>query len=94
MTEATGAPRLGVPRRSPVLPLARGRAGVGHSSRELSPRRQKFVDILASEVPAGPQALAALDERYGFEMDPTSGAGLLERFGLRLFGEPICGATP
>jgi mannose-6-phosphate isomerase-like protein (cupin superfamily) len=37
---------------------------------------------------AAPEALLALSERYGLEMDPASVPGLLERFGLR-FGEPV-----
>jgi mannose-6-phosphate isomerase-like protein (cupin superfamily) len=31
-----------------------------------------------------PEQLAALNERYGLEMDPDSVPGLLERFGLRI----------
>ena len=38
---------------------------------------------------AEPEAVAALCERYGFEMDPGSVPGLIERFGVRFPGEPI-----
>jgi gentisate 1,2-dioxygenase len=43
---------------------------------------------LGGATQAAPEALMALSERYGLEMDPASVPGLLERFGLRL-GEPV-----
>jgi quercetin dioxygenase-like cupin family protein len=43
---------------------------------------------LGGAAQAAPDALMALSERYGLEMDPGSVPGLLERFGLRL-GEPV-----
>jgi mannose-6-phosphate isomerase-like protein (cupin superfamily) len=49
---------------------------------------------LGGAVQASPDALAALNERYGLEMQPESVPGLLDRFGLRL-GEPLAGGwTP
>ena len=39
---------------------------------------------------ADPEELEQLGERYGFEMQPESVPGLLERFGLQL-GEPLSG---
>src|SRR5690348_9919086 len=39
---------------------------------------------LGGAVQASPDALAALNERYGLEMQPESVPGLLDRFGLRL----------
>jgi gentisate 1,2-dioxygenase len=43
---------------------------------------------LGGVAQAPPEALMALSERYGLEMDPGSVPGLLERFGLRL-GESV-----
>lgn len=38
---------------------------------------------------ATPQTLAALGQRYGLEMDPSSIPSLTERFGLRFPAEPV-----
>jgi mannose-6-phosphate isomerase-like protein (cupin superfamily) len=38
---------------------------------------------------AAPEALADLNARYGFEMDPDSIPGLVERFGLVFPGAPL-----
>jgi mannose-6-phosphate isomerase-like protein (cupin superfamily) len=38
---------------------------------------------------ATPQILMSLGERYGLEMDPSSIANLLERFGVRFPAEPV-----
>ena len=50
---------------------------------------QYFAELIELGGPAAadPQALAALCERYGLELDPSSIPGLLERFDLRL-GSP------
>jgi mannose-6-phosphate isomerase-like protein (cupin superfamily) len=42
------------------------------------------LDGLGGAIQADPEALAALNERYGLEMQPDSVPGLLERFGLRI----------
>lgn len=42
---------------------------------------------LGGALEADPEELAALNDRYGLEMQPDSVPGLLERFGLRI-GEP------
>jgi mannose-6-phosphate isomerase-like protein (cupin superfamily) len=42
------------------------------------------LDGLGGALQADPQALGALNERYGLEMQPDSVPGLLERFGLRI----------
>ena len=42
---------------------------------------------LGGALKADPEELAALNERYGLEMQPDSVPGLLERFGL-VIGEP------
>jgi mannose-6-phosphate isomerase-like protein (cupin superfamily) len=42
---------------------------------------------LGGALQADPEELAALNDRYGLEMQPDSVPGLLERFGLRI-GEP------
>ena len=49
---------------------------------------KELVD-LGGVVGTQPQVLADLCMRYGLEMDPTSVAGLIKRFGLRFPGEPI-----
>ena len=54
---------------------------------------QELVD-LGGALQADPEALAQLNERYGFEMQPETVPELLERFGLRI-GEPLSGGwTP
>src|ERR671911_1101389 len=61
-------------------------AGFEHFFREL--------DGLGGAIQADPAELAALNGRYGLEMQPDSVPGLLERFGLRL-GERLSGGwTP
>ena len=46
------------------------------------------------EHPMTARALAALNDRYGHDMQPESVPELLERFGLRI-GEPLAGGwTP
>ena len=61
-------------------------AGFEHFFREL--------DGLGGAIQADPADLAALNDRYGLEMQPDSVPGLLERFGLRL-GERLSGGwTP
>jgi mannose-6-phosphate isomerase-like protein (cupin superfamily) len=45
---------------------------------------------LGGALKADPEALAQLNERYGFEMQPETVPELLERFGLRI-GEPLSG---
>jgi mannose-6-phosphate isomerase-like protein (cupin superfamily) len=49
-----------------------------------------FAELVAmgGALKADPEELAALNARYGLEMQPESIAGLLERFGLRI-GEPM-----
>jgi mannose-6-phosphate isomerase-like protein (cupin superfamily) len=42
------------------------------------------LDGLGGAIQADPEALAALNERYGLEMQPDTVPGLLERFGLRI----------
>ena len=51
---------------------------------------QFFAELveLGGAGDAEPQALAALSERYGLEMQPESIPELLERFGLQLPGAP------
>ena len=46
------------------------------------------LDRLGGALNAEPEALAALSQRYGLEMQPDSVPALLERFGLRI-GEPL-----
>jgi gentisate 1,2-dioxygenase len=46
------------------------------------------LDDLGGALQAAPEELAALNERYGLEMQPDSVPGLLERFGLQI-GEPL-----
>jgi mannose-6-phosphate isomerase-like protein (cupin superfamily) len=46
------------------------------------------LDALGGALNAAPEALAALCERYGLEMQPDSVPGLLQRFGLRI-GEQL-----
>ena len=49
---------------------------------------------MGGALKADPEALAQLNERYGFEMRPETVPELLERFGLRI-GEPLSGGwTP
>src|SRR3954463_10624000 len=49
---------------------------------------------LGGAIAADPDAVAALRERYGLEMQPETVPELLERFGLRM-GEPLSGGwTP
>jgi hypothetical protein len=38
---------------------------------------------------ADPEAMGDLCRRYALEMDPDSVPGLIERFGVRMPGEPI-----
>ena len=45
---------------------------------------------LGGAMAAAPEAVAALSERYGLEMQPETIPGLLERFGLQL-GQPLPG---
>jgi len=42
------------------------------------------LDALGGALQADPQDLAALNDRYGLEMQPESVPGLLERFGLTI----------
>jgi mannose-6-phosphate isomerase-like protein (cupin superfamily) len=51
-------------------------AGFEHFFEELSD--------MGGALAVAPEELAALNERYGLEMDPGSVPGLLERFGLRM----------
>jgi mannose-6-phosphate isomerase-like protein (cupin superfamily) len=52
------------------------------------------LDALGGAIQADPDELAALNERYGLQMQPETVPGLLERFGLRI-GEPLPGGwTP
>ena len=52
------------------------------------------LDALGGALKADPEDLAALNERYGLEMQPDSVPGLLERFGLQI-GEHLKGGwTP
>jgi mannose-6-phosphate isomerase-like protein (cupin superfamily) len=46
------------------------------------------LDDLGGALQAPPEELAALNERYGLEMQPDSVPGLLERFNL-VIGEPL-----
>jgi quercetin dioxygenase-like cupin family protein len=46
------------------------------------------LDDLGGALQADPEKLAALNERYGLEMQPDSVPGLLERFGL-VIGERL-----
>ena len=48
------------------------------------------VSDMGGALKADPEALAQLNERYGFEMQPETVPELLERFGLRI-GEPLTG---
>src|SRR6476469_5041592 len=57
-------------------------AGFEHFFQELSD--------LGGALTADPEVLAQLNDRYGLEMRPESGPGLLERFGLQL-GHPVPG---
>jgi mannose-6-phosphate isomerase-like protein (cupin superfamily) len=57
-------------------------AGFEHFFREL--------DALGGAIQANPDDLAALNARYGLEMQPETVPELLERFGLRL-GERLAG---
>jgi mannose-6-phosphate isomerase-like protein (cupin superfamily) len=57
-------------------------AGFEHFFREL--------DALGGAIQANPDDLAALNARYGLEMQPETVPELLERFGLRL-GERLTG---
>ena len=61
-------------------------AGFEHFFRELND--------LGGALEAAPEALAALNERYGLQMRPETVPDLLERFGLRI-GEHLTGGwTP
>ena len=52
------------------------------------------LDGLGGAIKADPEELAALNERYGFEMRPETVPELLERFGLQI-GLPLSGGwTP
>src|SRR3954468_2613551 len=52
------------------------------------------LDALGGALKADPEALAALNERYGQEMRPETVPELLERFGLQI-GEQLAGGwTP
>ncbi|MGN6216806.1 MAG: cupin domain-containing protein [Solirubrobacterales bacterium] len=42
------------------------------------------LDALGGALQADPEDLAALNDRFGLEMQPDSVPGLLERFGLRI----------
>jgi mannose-6-phosphate isomerase-like protein (cupin superfamily) len=54
---------------------------------------QELADM-GGALKADPEALAQLNERYGFQMQPETVPELLERFGLRI-GEPLSGGwTP
>src|SRR3954452_7255934 len=55
-------------------------AGFEHFFEELSD--------MGGAIKADPEALGALNERYGLEMQPETVPGLLERFALRI-GEPL-----
>ena len=44
---------------------------------------------LGDSTQIDPQVRVALNERYGFEADPSSIPELVERFGLRFPGEPV-----
>src|SRR3954462_15070308 len=57
-------------------------AGFEHFFQELSD--------MGGAIKAAPEALAALNERYGLEMQPESGPELLGRFVL-VIGEPLSG---
>ena len=48
----------------------------------------ELVD-LGGVAQADPDVLAALCERYQLDMDPSSIDGLVERFGVRMPGEPL-----
>jgi mannose-6-phosphate isomerase-like protein (cupin superfamily) len=48
------------------------------------------LDGLGGALRADPDELAALNARYGLEMQPETVPGLLERFGLEI-GEPLSG---
>jgi mannose-6-phosphate isomerase-like protein (cupin superfamily) len=48
----------------------------------------ELVD-LGGVAGASPEAVGALCERFGLEMDPGSVPGLIERFGVRFPGEPL-----
>ena len=49
---------------------------------------EELVDM-GGVANAEPEALVELNARYGFEMDPDSVPGLVERFGLVFPGEPL-----
>ena len=54
---------------------------------------QELVDM-GGVAQADPEALARLNDRYGFEMRPETIPELVERFGVRI-GEPLSGGwTP
>jgi len=48
----------------------------------------ELVD-LGGVAQADPEAVGELCRRYAIEMDPTSVPGLIERFGVRMPGEPL-----
>jgi gentisate 1,2-dioxygenase len=50
-----------------------------------------FAELVAlgGVTQAAPAELGALCERYELEMDPDSVPGLIERFGVRMPGEPL-----
>ena len=48
------------------------------------------LDAVGGVTGAGPEAVAALSERYGLEMQPDTVPELIERFGVRV-GEPLPG---
>jgi mannose-6-phosphate isomerase-like protein (cupin superfamily) len=48
------------------------------------------LDAIGGVTGAGPEAVAALSERYGLEMQPHTVPELIERFGVRV-GEPLPG---
>jgi mannose-6-phosphate isomerase-like protein (cupin superfamily) len=52
---------------------------------------QFFAELVAlgGVTQTEPETLAALSDRYGLEMNPDSIPELLQRFGLRIPGEPI-----
>jgi mannose-6-phosphate isomerase-like protein (cupin superfamily) len=48
------------------------------------------LDAMGGGIAADPEAVAALSQRYGLEMQPETVPELIERFGVRV-GEPLAG---
>jgi hypothetical protein len=48
------------------------------------------LDAIGGALRADPDAVAALSQRYGLEMQPETVPELIDRFGLRI-GEPLAG---